>query len=706
METSNSQEQQWLGLRPDLIIHPGPPGQMGERSWVVEDPVSGNHYQLGPAEGELLLRLASATTIDQAVEQLRETSAFRPPREEVDHFVEMLRDEGLAQQSAQAAIALEQQRQQSTEGHWLQRLLHGYAYSRLPLLRPDARLTRTLPTIKLLWSLQARALYVIAGILGLLLTFQQLDQYLESSAYLLTPGGALAFVVILVLLKMGHELCHAYTAKALGLHVRSMGLAFIFLWPILYTDTTDAWRLADRRQRLRISAAGVIFELVVAGLALLTWALLPDGILRSIMFFLSSTSLISSLAINLNPFMRFDGYYMLMDSWGIDNLQPRALALMKHRMRRIVLDWQGAVPEQHPHQRRMVAYALLTTLYRIVIAIVIALVIYHFFFPALGLLLLGVALWIFILYPIVREVKYIVAHRQLLGSRSRLSISGVVLLLIMALMVVPLPQPHRAWALLLTENTHRLNAPAAGELVTIAVTEGQSVVAGELIATIRDEALEREARQLLFDQQSMSAILKNLTGGGEQGSYRSWLLTEQERLHSAIAKVREAIALLEVRSPAAGRIAYLNEALYAGAFIEEGGAIATISGSALNHAKLFIHEQLIDRFIAGNIKQLTLHTSALLDAGISAQVQEISPFPVGALPNQALYDFAGGPIISQGGIEHGRPRDAHFAVTIDFAELPEPLPYGTPGWTWLWLDSEPLINDAAGWLVQNLASHD
>jgi putative peptide zinc metalloprotease protein len=36
-----------------------------------------------------------------------------------------------------------------------------------------------------------------------------------------------------------------------------MGIAFLVMWPVLWTDTTDAWRLVDRRQRLLIDVAGM-----------------------------------------------------------------------------------------------------------------------------------------------------------------------------------------------------------------------------------------------------------------------------------------------------------------------------------------------------------------------------------------------------------------------------------------------------------------
>src|SRR5690606_41096448 len=103
-----------------------------------------------------------------------------------------------------------------------------------------------------------------------------------------------------------HEFGHAFMAKRAGCRVQSMGLASMVLLPMLYTDVSDAWRVNDRRSRLLIGAGGVLAELLLAVIALLAWSLLPDGPARTAAFMLASATWITTLVINLNPFMRFD----------------------------------------------------------------------------------------------------------------------------------------------------------------------------------------------------------------------------------------------------------------------------------------------------------------------------------------------------------------------------------------------------------------
>ena len=73
------------------------------------------------------------------------------------------------------------------------------------------------------------------------------------------------------------------------------------MMPLLYTDTTAAWRLKDKKQRLLVCSAGVISELTIGVWAALAWCFLPDGVLRSACFTLATTTWVMTLAVNMSP---------------------------------------------------------------------------------------------------------------------------------------------------------------------------------------------------------------------------------------------------------------------------------------------------------------------------------------------------------------------------------------------------------------------
>ncbi|MCP4345551.1 MAG: HlyD family efflux transporter periplasmic adaptor subunit [Desulfobacterales bacterium] len=699
---------QWIGLRHDLVLHPGPVDHDGQRSYVLEDPVRGNNFRLGYTEGELLFRLMTEPDPDKAVATLYNTTALRPSVEEIVSFITMLQNESLAVLPKEEIIRREVSEFEKTNPEpgvvpsFVHTLLKGAISFTVPLIRPDAFLTQTLPYVSFLWSSFARRIYFVCGLIGLFLTLQETELYFGTVSYLFTPQGWLTFAMCVILLKTGHEFAHAYTAKAMGLHIRSMGMFFIVLWPLLYTDTTDAWKISDRQRRMWISAAGVLFEITVGGIALLLWALLPDGILRSLMFFFSGTSLSSSILINLNPFMRFDAYYLLMDYWGIDNLRSRSSALLRYETRRLLLDWKGPVPEIHPYHRKMVIYGMLAFLYRLSVSFSIAIAVYYFFFPVLGLILLATQFWMFIVRPLRMEISSIVKDRKYLGSTFRLALTTCGIIAIAALFFIPVPRVQKLPCLLLNKESVRVSAPNSGRLPLPMPIVNQRVKPGQLITRITDDSLMREALKVRFDLESVRASINRYRGGGEEGAYRNWLIAEEKRLITAAEKIIQVSALMEIRSPVDGRIADVNKELYEGAFVARGTYLFTIANPYAFEVKAYVHENLVGKMEDFGNSHGNVRFPELKAPTLHVTLREKSTFPVQYMPNKSLFDYAGGPIVSVEDKYGRKPRDAYFTFTFDVSNAPEWLPHGMPSWIWVWSERRSVATQVFGTIWKNL----
>ena len=186
-----------------------------------------------------------------------------------------------------------------------------------------------------------------------------------------------------------------------------MGVAFLVFWPVLYTDTTEAWKLTERKQRLAISAAGISAELIIAVIALLLWGIFPDGPARSAVFVIATTSWIITLFVNSNPFVRFDGYYLLSDYLDIPNLQTRAFELARWKM----LEWLFGLGNPRPGtvpvklQQFVITYAWMTLAYRLLLFTGIGLLVYHLLFKLAGIALLGGVVSWFIIRPVYHELR-------------------------------------------------------------------------------------------------------------------------------------------------------------------------------------------------------------------------------------------------------------------------------------------------------------
>ena len=135
-------------------------------------------------------------------------------------------------------------------------------------------------------------------------------------------GGIVVAFVGLLLAGIGHETAHAIATKAEGRRVGRAGIGLLWFTPVVYVDTSDAW-LISRRARVRVNAAGPLFNFAFAGL----WgivALLASAEVRDLAIWLAAANLVS-VAFNLSPLLEFDGYYVLEDLTNVNALRRKSL---------------------------------------------------------------------------------------------------------------------------------------------------------------------------------------------------------------------------------------------------------------------------------------------------------------------------------------------------------------------------------------------
>jgi len=679
-------DQPWRGLRSDLRLHPEVIDADGSH-WLLEDPVSGHTWTLARDEYRLFHILIEARSLSDALARYLRRYKSLPSADEMLHFLRLLQQSNLTR-SASAATMLPQQ-------PLLNRWLGKFIYLRIPLLQPDRFLTRFLPWVKWLWHPFVQGLWLGIGLLGVALVLPQYEQYLASAGYLFTPKGALLFAVALALLKIGHEFSHAFVAKAQGLYVRSIGVALIAFWPVLFTDTTEAWKLADRRQRAWIDGAGIGFELTIAGIALLAWSAVPDGALRNLLFFISGISIVTSAFVNLNPLMRFDGYYLLMDRWGIDNLQPRANAILKHTFRRALWDWQGPVPEIHPQQASMRIYAALVSLYRIFIAISIATILYKWLDPLVGILVFTAVLWMMLAAPILTELRYLWENRRLMGKTRRIlmTLAGIALLIV--LLCIPLRGAQNTPGLWLYAASDRISNTNEGRLLTAVPQPGTRVKAGEVIVRIESEGLARQIEQATLEIRQNELRLNALGTAGEQGGYRRWLVAELQRQQAERQRLQEAQRQLTITASEDRLVVAANDALAIGAPLATDTWILTVADDRYREVHALIHEQELDKLIRGDdYREAEIRFPGTGLAPVAGVLRERREYPLRDLPNDALFDVTGGPIPSIDNDGVLTPRDTWYVFVYRSVEPVSAVPHGAPVQVWLGSERQSTI---AGW---------
>lgn len=133
------------------------------------------------------------------------------------------------------------------------------------------------------------------------------------------------------------------------------------------------------KKRLIVASAGMGAELMLAIAASFGWLFFADGFMRSACFLLATSGWVMTLGVNLCPLMRFDGYYILSDWWGIENLRERSSKMMRWKIGEVLFGYKAEPPETLPAstQRGMLLYTLCSWLYRLGVFFGIALTLYH-----------------------------------------------------------------------------------------------------------------------------------------------------------------------------------------------------------------------------------------------------------------------------------------------------------------------------------------
>lgn len=652
-------------LREDLRLVAAAPDPDGAPAWAIQDPVRNRFYRIGWLEFECLLRWPG--TPAAIADDIARSTPLAAEAEQVREFAGFLARHRLLRPGPDAVGRLAAEAAGPGWRHW-RWWLHHYLFIRIPLLRPQRWLQAAVGRLAPLCSPLALALVVAASLLGLVLVARQWDQFAHGVMDLLTPAGLTGFAVALVLAKTGHELGHALVATRYGVRVAHMGVALVVLWPMLYTDTSESWKLRDPRQRLAVSAAGVGVELALAGLATLAWALLDDGLLRQAMLYLATTGWLLSLALNASPFMRFDGYFILSDLLDFPNLHERSGAVARSWLRRSLLGW--AEPEPEPltplRRRALTAFALVTWSYRLAVFFGIAIAVYFFFFKALGILLFAVEIIWFILRPVALELA-VWRRRWAETAASRRRLFGLLTLGLGLFLAVPWAFEVGAPALAHPERQQTVFSPFPARLAAIAAAG--PVPAGAPLALFEaPDLLAREQRTAA----SVAALTQRLKGLEAEDSGLDQRRSTSQRLGEQLAEARatrDEAGRLRIAAEFSGLWLDLDPEIRAGTWVGTRAPVGTLIDPGRWVVDAYVGQRDVERLAVGAAARFYPERRW---GALAATVVDIDSTRSGHLSHPLLDARHGGPIATHGGDKEGNPVDALYRVRLALAEpLPE-----------------------------------
>lgn len=631
-------------LRQDISLHEGPPTPDGSPTWSLYDPSRNQYFRIGWQEFELLSRWGDITAGTLA-DQVNQQTTLEVSIEDVQTlFVFLAKNNLLAFSPDHSAEKLHSIAQAHSKNRLL-KVLRSYLFFKIHLFHPDKFLQATLPMVKPLFSRNFAILFAILTIISLYLVGRQWDTFTATFSYFFNTEGMIYFATTLFIVKVLHELGHAYTAAYYGCKVPSIGVIFLVFWPVLYTDTTDAYRLTSQGPRLKIAAAGIFVEVLLAVIATLLWSLVDDGPLRSACFFVATVSWTFSLLLNINPFLRFDGYYLFSDWLNISNLQNRAFALGKWKLRHWLFGFKDETPELFPAKtaKILIAYALFTWVYRFFLMIAIASLVYYFFFKLAGIVLMILAVIMFIIAPITKELSVYWQRRNEMNWNTQSRITSIIGVILLTLLIIPWKTTVSAPALLENGQHTKVFAPEAAKITSISILNNQAVTQNQLLITLESPELEHKITQAKHDLKIVQQRLRTELGHTETFGFRQADRTELNRMNSALNAHLSSQAKLRVTAPFNGTIRNLTEGLSVGRWVKKNELLFEIVNNDSNTITAFVKENAVRRLkMNANAKFYPENLNA--SPVLTATIKNVAPVSTNALEKPYLASLYGGDV--------------------------------------------------------------
>jgi putative peptide zinc metalloprotease protein len=156
-------------------------------------------------------------------------------------------------------------------------------------------------------------------LLNLSIRYNEILQYIENMPIIHWLYFALSSGIILFI----HEFGHATACKKLGADPGAIGFGFYLLTPVMFADVSDIWKLKIK-ERIYVNLSGLYFEILVGCIFVMLFYLTA-----AMPFLILSLIIMVNFVINLNPFLRYDGYWVLSDITNTPNL--RKVSLLKLR---------------------------------------------------------------------------------------------------------------------------------------------------------------------------------------------------------------------------------------------------------------------------------------------------------------------------------------------------------------------------------------
>lgn len=616
----------------------------GKPWFVLQDAAGSGHYRLSPAAHAIISAMDGRHTLDELWNSICEGHLEDiPTQDELVQLLGQLHAANLLQCDVTPDSAELFERYRQKKKAKLKQWLGNPMSMRIPLIDPDSLLTSTFKRLPWLFSGLGGVIWLLLVVPALILAIQHWNELTENGAdRILSSQNLLLMAMLYVPIKALHELGHGLATKTWGGSVHEMGLMFLVFAPVPYVDSSTASGFHSKYRRAVVGAAGMLVELVLAAMAMYVWLMVEQGVIRAVAFNIMLIAGISTLVINGNPLLRYDGYYILADLIEMPNLAQRGKTYCTYLCDRYLFKARNLErPAESPAEVRwLVPYTVLSWVYRTFVTVSIILFVANEFF-IFGVIL---AIWggvMLVIMPLWKSVKHVTSSPSLHQRRSQaLRFTVIATLVVVALgLLVPLPLRTRAQGVVWLEDDSLVRAQGNGFFVRWLVQPGTRVQAGTSLLVMSDIELDAE---LAADQAQEAEAAARYDAEAFIDPAKAGVIQEQlEQAKRKVALTAYRHARLVVAAQSSGTLTAPDYQDMDGKHYRKGELLGYVVDPTKLVARVVVSQDNID-LVRTRLKSIQVRSTDAIDRTYSATIIREFPSAVHELPSAALTSTGGG----------------------------------------------------------------
>ncbi len=527
----------------------------------------------------------------------------------------------------------------------------------------------------------------------------------------------LLFFVVFSATKMLHEFGHGISCKRLGGECHEIGFMLLVMTPCLFCNVSDSWMLKNKWHRMAISAAGMYVELILATVAAIVWMNTAGGWVQIVAIQVMLLCSVSTLVFNGNPLLRFDGYYILSDFLEIPNLMQRSQAALKHWLLRAFFGFDSNHNDL-PAKNRLwfVLFGILSSLYRWVILFSITWFLCTWLEPR-GMKSLGVVIAVFaifgmVIWPAVKTIRFV----QVPGCWQQLSlmrfgaISAGLAITITGLGLIPLPHYVHCDVVMMPDTMRTVFAQQPGTLEQVFVEPGHPVIAGQVIARIRNDDLTKRKIELVSRLRQAESELQYVSvqedreffGPNRANNLKTRILgvkqlisavERQQQTQEIVSEIdgcvlsvhqagsQEASSMFDSRSTGTHQSHVLLAENNVGIFLKKGAKICDVVDDRAWNAIVLVSEPQVDLIEQGQIARIRLADNPYreLSGVVEATGSSDKLLSAGGLQHAQNVSEASGPTIVETLVSKRRKEGLSYLASIKIGATDRSIRVGSSG---------------------------